>query len=450
MLPARLPVYIAAVIGMSLPLGMAHASTSGASNQAPAFSFLRANEDWSRYYNNDYKHVKLNSSGDNWVSFGGHVRYRGEFWRNLGFNDDNDDIFHLARATGHADFHFGEKVRLFTEIKSAGATERDLPGKRRTLDVDTLALQQAFVDYQFTPEARLRLGRQALSFGKQRLVSPLPWGNTLRTWDGVRLDYNSGGWNTAVFATQFVPVRKFEFNQAEDDIAFNGIYSSGVLSKATKTDLYWLNLQNTDDQNIHTLGGRINHKGSGWDLDVEAAAQTGTDAADNDVSAWMLGSELGFSVTSGALKRYFVGLDYGSGDDDLSDDNNGTFNQLFPLGHAYLGFADHIGRRNVLAGNIGLILKPMAKLTTRVQLHTFYKAEKEDAVYNAGGAALPGTANSEDTHIADELDVVVSYAYTKQVKFSGGVSYLMAGDVIEERDNDDDVIFAYWSANYNF
>ena len=29
---------------------------------------------------------------------------------------------------------------------------------------------------------------ERVAFGKQRLVSPLPWGNTLRTWDGLRVD----------------------------------------------------------------------------------------------------------------------------------------------------------------------------------------------------------------------------------------------------------------------
>ena len=59
---------------------------------------MRQDEDWSKYYNNDFKHIKLNEKGDYWVSVGGHVRYRGEFWNNVGFNDANDDAFHLGRA----------------------------------------------------------------------------------------------------------------------------------------------------------------------------------------------------------------------------------------------------------------------------------------------------------------------------------------------------------------
>ena len=152
------------------------------------WSFLRQNENWENYYNNDFKHIKLNEKGDYWLSVGGHVRYRGELWRNSVFNETNNDVFHLGRATLHADFHLGSNFRIFTEVKTANSTDRDLPGGKRALDVDTLALQQAFVDYKIN-KSRFRIGRQALSFGKQRLVSPLPWGNTLRTWEGARYDY---------------------------------------------------------------------------------------------------------------------------------------------------------------------------------------------------------------------------------------------------------------------
>ncbi|MFQ5445246.1 MAG: alginate export family protein, partial [Nitrospinales bacterium] len=78
---------------------------------------------------------------------------------------------------------------MFVEGKSALSEGRDLPGGRRTIDVDTIALQQAFIDFRFhlprQTTLTLRPGRQALGFGKERLVSILPWGNTLRAWDGI-------------------------------------------------------------------------------------------------------------------------------------------------------------------------------------------------------------------------------------------------------------------------
>lgn len=435
--------------GLLLLGSLLMSSTVLAATTTPAnWKFLRQDEDWSKYYNNDFKHIKLNEKGDYWVSVGGHVRYRGEFWNNVGFNDANDDAFHLGRALLHADFHLGSNWRIFTEIKTANSTDRALPGGRRPLDVDTFDLQQAFVDYS-AGKSRFRIGRQALSFGRQRLVSPLPWGNTLRTWEGARYDYLGDTWQTTAFATRFVPVRQYDRNRSDKNNKFAGIYTKGKINR-WRTDFYVYNSSDQGDRNLFTWGSLIERRTRGWDFNAELAIQTGTDAQDRDVSAAMLGAELGFKIDHDVVKRVSVGVDYGSGDDNPNDNDNNTFDQLFPLGHAYLGFADHIGRRNVVAANIATNLRISQKVTTKVALHTFYKAEKEDAIYNAGGIAIrPGNANGS-SHIGNEIDVVTSYKHDRHTKVDVGLSYIKSGDAINETANDANVAFAYISVNYLF
>ena len=41
---------------------------------------------------------------------------------------------------------------------------------------------------------RLRPGRQMLSFGAQRLISPLPWANVWRSWEGLTALWRGGDW----------------------------------------------------------------------------------------------------------------------------------------------------------------------------------------------------------------------------------------------------------------
>ena len=434
-----------------LLLSLGVLSLNAAASTTPAkWKFLRQDENWANYYNNDVKHIKLSDGGKNWVSLGGHVRYRGEAWQNLGFNDANDDVFHLGRATLHADWHLGSDLRIFTEVKTANSTDRDLPGGRRTLDVDTFALQQAFVDYQID-SLRFRVGRQALSFGRQRLVSPLPWGNSLRTWQGARVDHMGKNWQTTVFATRFVPVERYERNRTDNNQKFSGIYTSGKVG-GWGTDFYLYNLADKNDRDLFTWGTNLTKKADRWDINIEAVAQTGSDAQDRDVSTAMFASELGFKIKHDRLKRISVGVDYASGDDDLTDGDNNTFDQLYPLGHAYLGFADHIGRRNVMAANLAAVLKVAPKVTARVALHTFYKAEKEDAIYNAGGAPIrPAPGNDQgSSHIGNEIDVVVSYKHDRHTKVNLGLSYLESGDAIDETANDANVGFSYVSVNYTF
>ena len=160
--------------------------------ERPRFTFLRYQEDWSVLRGADpasltdfwdpIKYIQLNEDGSMWVSFGGSTRLRMESWSNFTFGDtsESNDVFVLWRALLHADFHIGENVRAFIQGKIAQSSSRSLPGGRRVLDVDSIDLEQAFVDFTFPfgedVSLKVRGPRQAFSFGKQRLVSPLSWG----------------------------------------------------------------------------------------------------------------------------------------------------------------------------------------------------------------------------------------------------------------------------------
>ena len=136
------------------------------------------------------KRIPLNDDGTIWVSVGGQLRQRAEGWSgfNFGGEGDPDDTFLLSRLRLHGDVHFNEHVRVFVDVKSAFSTDRSLPGGRRTLDVDELDIESAYVDITMPLSGdtalTFRPGRQELLFGKQRLVSPLDWTNTRRTFQG--------------------------------------------------------------------------------------------------------------------------------------------------------------------------------------------------------------------------------------------------------------------------
>jgi hypothetical protein len=202
-----------------LLLGIPHmASAQESSSVRPPFQFLRWAEDWSKFHADEgpldpLKHLRLTDDGSVWASFGARAEARLESWDDFAFGPmvSNDDSFAVWRVLAHADLHVGEHLRLFVEGKTAQATERDLPGGRRTLDADYLDLQELFVDARVpfgeASQVTLRAGRQMYSFGAQRLVSPLPWGNTLRTWEGVTAVIKGGAWTTTALASAFVPTR---------------------------------------------------------------------------------------------------------------------------------------------------------------------------------------------------------------------------------------------------
>lgn len=163
--------------------------------ERPPSRLLRQDEDWSKFgeqaedgpFRDRIKFVSFGPKKRRWASFGGSARFRTEAWNSFGLADrsDRDDRFSVSRLLLHADVHWNARARLFVEAKSALASGRELPGGTRAVDADELDFQQAFVDFGLSPRARirstLRVGRQAFLFGRQRLVSPLPWGNALRS-----------------------------------------------------------------------------------------------------------------------------------------------------------------------------------------------------------------------------------------------------------------------------
>ncbi len=469
----RVAIAIAATI-----LGSA-ASTAFArsAEQRPKYTFLRYDEDWSflrdlpKDQQTDFwdpiKYVPLNDDSSIWASFGGRTRFRLENWRNFDFlpSSVGDDTFLLWRALLHIDLHVGDHVRFFVQGKSALSTERDLPGGRRTLDVDTLALQQAFADLRIPlgdTSLTLRGGRQQYLFGHQRLVSPLPWANTLRAWDGVTGIVNAGSWIATGFWSQFVPVRKYDFNTADAERPLYGVYVTNKLDTAyiKGLDLYFLGLENQDPvtfngttgtEDRYTLGGRVWGKIGDLplDYDLEGAYQFGR-VGSNDVNAYMFGTEIGYLVSEWPWKpRFSTGFEMGSGDDEPGGDVE-TFNQLFPLGHAYFGYIDLIGRQNALDLHFDLKVAPLEKLTAKISGHYFWRDSTDDALYNAGGAAIrPGSAGSS-SEIGQEIDVTLTYRHDRHTIVELGYSHFFAGEFIEESGPSNDIDFLYLQVRYSF
>jgi len=462
-----LPLFLSLLPGASF----AHAAQEPAAGKRPPYAFLRQNEDWSEFGPADpaldrfdpIKHMDLSHDGDVWIGLGGRLESRLEVWRDFGFGPppggDNDDSFVLSRALVHADLHAGERFRLFVEGKSAQATERDLPGGRRASDMDTLDLQEAFVDLVLPlgdSSLTLRPGRQMLLMGAQRLVSPLPWGNTLRAWDGVSAEWRGGGWSLTGLATAFVPVDKTDFNEANEDITLFGLYARRAPAGGHGLELYALGNERpavtvngtSGDEERQTLGAR------GWgpmsarsDYEVEGAWQTGEVGA-GDVQAWTLAAQAGWKPEGliGA-PRFFLGLDLASGDDAPGGDV-GTFHQLFPLGHAYFGYVDAIGRQNISDVAVGGKWRIDDSSGFSLALHSFRLMETADALYDAGGAPYRSGFDSKD--VGMELDALVERSFGRHAQGYAGYSRFFAGDAIEQTGPGEDVDFLYLGLKYTF
>jgi len=448
----------------------ASATAAPAHFERPAYQFLRQNEDWSVLADwpeaqrddlfDPVKYVPLDKDGQVWATFAGSSRAQLQSWFDYGFGtpSPDDDTFVLGRMRLDADVHFGSSVRAFVEIKSALSTDRDLPGGKRTMDVDDIALQQAFVDLRMPVAAdtslTLRLGRREFEYGRYRLVSPLPWGNSLRTWDGASLHLANESGFVDAFWSLYAPVRKYEFNKPDEDQQFFGVYASGKPGvPGMLVELYALGLVRngsytvngtTGNDDRYTLGTRVVAPlgTRALTLEVEGAYQLGR-VGHADVSAYMVAVELAAQVPDAWAKpRLALGFDYASGDHSAGGDVQ-TFDQLYPLGHPYFGIMDFIGRQNVIDASSSLTVHPLSATTLQVAGYVFRRAERADALYNAGGFVVRPGAPGTSLDVGQEIDVVLIQRFGRHVTTEIGYGHFFPGTFIEQTGSHQGMHFFY-------
>lgn len=445
-------------------LGAAIARSNAAEPVAPPFQNLRFDDPAATRQAAAWQRSGILGDGSE-IALGGQVRVRGEWWENFNFKPDNDDEFLLSRARLHADLRVTPVLRFYVEGRGAWANDRDLPtpdgSGKRPIDEDVLDLLNAFGDvgHSFADDTALtlRLGRQELSYGKERVIGVGDWTNTRRTFDGAKVIATAGDWRIDAFLARLVLVQRYEFNDGDSGQDLGGVYATRKLAGlGGLIDLYTLRREKeaagkaaADDRN--TFGARLGGVcgDSGVDYEVEGAWQNG-DSGETDISAWMLASQIGFKVPDCPYgTRFFAGFDYATGDDDAADGDAHRYDQLYPTGHPFLGTLDVIGRQNVQDLSVGVEGKPAAKWRSSIVAHWFERAENNDGVFDAGGAQVIAGDASAAGEIGQELDVNVSWLVDAHVTLAAGYGHFFAGDVVSDSGGDD-IDSAYVSGQYTF
>jgi hypothetical protein len=122
-------------------------------------------------------------------------------------------------------------------------------------------------------------------------------------------------------------------------------------------------------------------------------------------------------------------MDFASGDGNAGG-KVGTFNQLYPTGHTYLGDTDYVGRQNILSPSAGVSVRPVSSLNLSLIHYGFWRASVHDALYNSGGSVLrPGTGTSA-RYVGAETDLVATYQFDRHVLGYASYNHFFPGDFI--------------------
>ncbi len=431
------------------PAATAHKGLFYANN----FSYLDDNYTGRTYLGDGLKNLTL---GRGKLDIGGQVRTRYHFEQGLGQQagatrfQDTENEFGLLRVRAYADYKATDRLRFFVEgiyADNISANDEYIP---RGIDRNFGDFLNLFADVKLSETSTVRIGRQELLYGAQRTVSPLDWSNTRRTFDGVRLLNNYGDWKIDAFYTQTVPVIFNELDRPNEDADFYGTYATYSGWKNHTLEMYYLGLNNDAGPNgtfsLDTFGTRLAGSRGDWSYEFEGAAQTGSQTAlgqNHEAFFGTFGVGRKFSNRRWKPTLWFY-YDVATGDQAETLDTFERNNDLFPLGHKYLGFVDAVTRNNVSSPNVRLSLKPTDKLSLLFWYYNFQSVEANDPITSLGGT--PAQDPSSDD-FGNELDFVADYKIDDRRSFLVGYSHFWAGDRII---NGQDADFFYLQFTTNF
>jgi len=451
----------------------------------------------------------------NGIKMGGSIRHRFEVQSDFGnfpattagavgttnsATDDYTEDFTVQRVRLYFDLDVSKNLRgfiKFQDVRTWGFEEtQGTPNSAGSGTVGNLSrvdLLEGYVDLKNLGDLtsaleniNVRIGRWQWFYGDHRLIGHLNWANEGRAYDGLRVKWAKNGHWIDVFGAQI------DENDTGSDAASGesdgrgnrdhllwGFYSHFKVADGVVLEPYMINRFESRDndgnestvgagnrEERYTLGARIAGKKipslPGVDITLEQTIQFGeTEVAgtllDRDIDAFAGAWGAGYTFSNVAwTPRIGYQFAYAEGDSNPTDNDNDTFDHIYPTGHARLGYMDVHGWQNIQAHKIALSAKPTKKLLLKADLWFFEADDEKDSWYgvvggsfgagNTARATNPLTgANITDDEYGQELDLVFKYKLFKGFGVAGGYSHYFVGDYIEDfRGGDDSGADWFW------
>jgi hypothetical protein len=424
------------------------------------YSFLK--EDTSRQWLETIKYIPVLKSRSIYLSLGGEVRYQYFYVKNEDWGEapKDTDGYVLTRCLTHMDIHAGKRVRTFIQLQSSLAN-----GKAVTSPVEEnpLDLHQAFVDIDLNTAQKekllLRLGRQEMSYGSQRLIAVREGPNNRQSFDALKVVCTAADLKLDLFHSYYVAARKGLLDDRfSPQTKVWGAYlvksNTGLLPHI---DLYYLGLrkkkatfdQGQAQESRHSVGGRVWGKYGRWVYDAEGVCQFGKFDG-NAISAWTLSLNTIYKIEKLKYKPE-LGLktELISGDKAYTDKKLNTFNPLFPKG-AYFGLAALIGPANLLDLHPSVRLELRKKLCWDIDYDVFWRHSTRDGLYAVNMSLLYSGKNISDALIGQQFSTDLEYTPNVFLYFRTEFTWFNTGSFLTKAGAGKDILFAGFTAQLKF
>lgn len=443
---------------------------NGQAQLIPPFKQLRYDEDYSILKNDSSKHwyrtTKFNPLSRNrktYLSIGGDIRFQYQWFKNENWGEavKDDDGFMLTRLLVHADLHLGKHFRTFIQLQSSAASgKEEAPSP---VDENTLDLHQAFSDLAFPvgngKTITIRVGRQELLYGSQRLVAVRDGPNNRQSFDAARLLYTAKNWKADLFFSHYVRSKQKIFDDGfNKNTRFWGAYwTNNKIPILKNLDVYYFGLwrktasfdDGTGKELRHSIGARISATTKFWRYDVEGLYQFG-DFANKKISAWTFSVNSGYKFANTRFKPE-IGLkaELISGDAKYNDDKLQTFNPLFPRG-GYFGLVSLIGPSNLFDIHPSLSMEMTPKLFLNMDYDMFWRYSKNDGIYGPNVAMIYSGKGSDKKSIGRQYSAHLEYVPNNFLYFRNEFTWFESRYFLKESGPGKDILFVSVTAQLRF
>jgi len=400
---------------------------------------------------------------------------------------DNSNDYWLSRLFLRIAYT-GDWFKVFVEARSSYslADDRYTPtaaGRNLAEDDGPMQLQMGYIaigNQKLFP-VTVKVGRQELTYGDQRLVGNAFWLNIPHTFDAVKVRYQDSFFGVDLFAANLVYVDEDHFETSNSQDTLSGAYFDVPgISKNNINEAYLLarNVSRgivTDDwsqvpapfrftapQDIYTLGYHLKSKPGSygpWDYGIEAMWQFGDRTAvfpattvavakvapRLDQGAWAFIVQAGYTWADEPFKpRLAAIVSAASGDQNATDKNSQTFQNLLPSNHGLYGMMDLSSLQNIVDNRLSYTMKPSATTSFALDAHKQYLETTNDYWYNVAGVprntagATPGSGKGFNINpgyssdLGEEVDAIAGWAVARGVLVEAGLGHFFRGNYIKE------------------
>jgi hypothetical protein len=385
---------------------------------------------------------ELNQRLPNWLRFSGEERLRWEGFQGGGFKPDSSDYYLLNRLRLAVMVLPAPWLKVRFQTQDARAGWKNQKPYAAPFQ-DTWDLRLAYVELGDNEKrAGLRVGRQELAFGSERLVGMSNWSNTSRTFDAVRATVHSGHFRLDAFAASVVVLHDGQVGMHRTGNNLHGLYGGleDLIPGSVIEPYFFWRLAPAGQTEIGSAG-KLDSKTIGvrWkgmirtiDYGIDIVGQTGSEGT-NNIHARASHLVVGYTLDDNPLRpRFLAEYNYASGDHNPNDHTLGTFDELYPTVHDKYGLADQFGWQNMQHVRAGVELNARSKWMFSGKYNSFWLADAHDALYSSRNGPIVRSADgSAGRFVGQELDATALYALSKGMRCGAGFGYVLPGTFLK-------------------